>query len=389
MFTHRSLNFLLSAGKSLTLCLAFSTCLLAALINSALASCQTSPLAALVRIIPDGEFTNGTGVVLTPDGYIVTARHVIDGYLDVFVKFYQHSVLHKAEVVSADNYLDIALLKVDLPRNERLLAPLTSGDNLTQSIPEFLCVGGYGINEIVDPVSRAISWKIDPVHFDNLVVRSNLYGFIFMEGQIKSGFSGGGAFHFDKLFGINLERGKFGSRILPFSKIRSFLIRNGLGIDATGQVTRLADLEDLVRQVQNNRGNIRKILTAVSWRAELVQGDLIVSYDRVLDLQEVVGVFLGTAYPIFDGAEFFEWLKNSGRPLGFEINGSITDDRMVFNNAESGITALRIRYWDEYHVDVRFKGLMEVRIEGFIRKLESDEKIGPILLKARGSITPP
>ena len=54
----------------------------------------------------------GSGVIVSPDGYILTNNHVIDGATDVRVTFADKRQL-KAKVVGTDPKTDIAVLKVE------------------------------------------------------------------------------------------------------------------------------------------------------------------------------------------------------------------------------------------------------------------------------------
>jgi serine protease Do len=54
----------------------------------------------------------GSGVVVSPDGYIITNNHVIDGATDVKVSFADKEE-YPAKVIGADKYTDIAVLKIN------------------------------------------------------------------------------------------------------------------------------------------------------------------------------------------------------------------------------------------------------------------------------------
>jgi serine protease Do len=59
----------------------------------------------------------GTGVIISPDGYIVTNNHVVDGATDVRVIMSDRRIL-PAKVVGADPLTDLAVIKIeghDLP----------------------------------------------------------------------------------------------------------------------------------------------------------------------------------------------------------------------------------------------------------------------------------
>lgn len=61
---------------------------------------------------PQIEHGLGSGVVISPDGYIVTNNHVIDGAVDIRVTTSNRRVM-KAKLVGADPLTDLAVLKVD------------------------------------------------------------------------------------------------------------------------------------------------------------------------------------------------------------------------------------------------------------------------------------
>jgi serine protease Do len=61
---------------------------------------------------PQIEHGMGSGVVISPDGYIVTNNHVIDGAVDIRVTTSNRRIL-KAKLIGADPVTDLAVLKVD------------------------------------------------------------------------------------------------------------------------------------------------------------------------------------------------------------------------------------------------------------------------------------
>jgi serine protease Do len=54
----------------------------------------------------------GSGVVVSPDGYILTNNHVVDGATDVKVSF-ANKEEYPAKVIGTDKYTDVAVLKID------------------------------------------------------------------------------------------------------------------------------------------------------------------------------------------------------------------------------------------------------------------------------------
>jgi len=54
----------------------------------------------------------GSGVLISPDGYIVTNNHVVDGAVDINVTLKDRRIMH-ARLVGADPLTDLAVIKVD------------------------------------------------------------------------------------------------------------------------------------------------------------------------------------------------------------------------------------------------------------------------------------
>ena len=61
---------------------------------------------------PQIEHGMGSGVVISPDGYIVTNNHVVDGATDIRVTLSNRRIM-KAKLVGTDPLTDLAVLKVD------------------------------------------------------------------------------------------------------------------------------------------------------------------------------------------------------------------------------------------------------------------------------------
>jgi S1-C subfamily serine protease len=54
----------------------------------------------------------GSGVIVSPDGYILTNNHVVDGATDVKVSFSDKREF-PAKIIGTDKYSDLAVLKID------------------------------------------------------------------------------------------------------------------------------------------------------------------------------------------------------------------------------------------------------------------------------------
>jgi len=61
---------------------------------------------------PQVEHGIGSGVIISPDGYIVTNNHVVQGAVDIRVTMQDRRIMH-AKLVGADPITDVAVIKVD------------------------------------------------------------------------------------------------------------------------------------------------------------------------------------------------------------------------------------------------------------------------------------
>jgi len=88
----------------------------------------------------------GSGIIMTPDGYILTNNHVVDGASDVRVTLSDKREL-KARIVGTDPKSDIAVLKIDASN----LPCITVGDSSKVQVGDYaLAVGDpFGVGQTV------------------------------------------------------------------------------------------------------------------------------------------------------------------------------------------------------------------------------------------------
>lgn len=138
----------------------------------------------------------GSGVIITPDGYIVTNNHVVDGASEIEVTL-NNNETYKAEVIGADPISDIALIKVDA--NEDLeYIPFGNSDNV--KLGEWVLAVGNPFNLKSTVTAGIISAKarnLDP--YDR-----SPQSFIQTDAAINPGNSGGALVNINgELIGIN------------------------------------------------------------------------------------------------------------------------------------------------------------------------------------------
>ena len=92
------------------------------------------------------EHSLGSGVIVNPDGYILTNNHVVDGASDVQVTLSDKRNF-KAKVVGTDPRTDLAVLKIPTPG----LASVTLGDSTKAKVGDIVLAIGdpFGIGETV------------------------------------------------------------------------------------------------------------------------------------------------------------------------------------------------------------------------------------------------
>jgi serine protease Do len=153
----------------------------------------------------------GSGVIVSPEGYILTNNHVIDGATDVRVTLSDKREF-KARVVGADPKTDVAVLKVDAKN----LAPITIGDSSKVQVGDVaLAIGNpFGVGQTV---TKGI---ISATGRGNLGIE-DYEDFLQTDAPINPGNSGGALINDrGELVGINtaiLSHGSGGSQGIGFA----------------------------------------------------------------------------------------------------------------------------------------------------------------------------
>ncbi|QMU63888.1 MAG: trypsin-like serine protease [Flavobacteriaceae bacterium] len=138
----------------------------------------------------------GSGVIISPDGYIVTNNHVIDDATDIEITL-NNRKKYKAKLIGTDEKNDIALLKIDEENMELTYIPFADSDNA--KIGEWvLAIGNpYNLNSTV--TAGIISAK-----GRDLQGNSNVDAFIQTDAAVNPGNSGGALVNTrGELIGIN------------------------------------------------------------------------------------------------------------------------------------------------------------------------------------------
>ncbi|MBT8272943.1 MAG: trypsin-like peptidase domain-containing protein [Bacteroidia bacterium] len=136
----------------------------------------------------------GSGVIISPDGYIITNNHVIDGAQSITITTNDNRTLN-AELIGTDPKTDIALLKVD---SDEDLPYTTFGDSDTAKIGEWVLAVGNPFNLTSTVTAGIISAKSRDLS------GRNTQSFIQTDAAVNRGNSGGALVNTNgDLIGIN------------------------------------------------------------------------------------------------------------------------------------------------------------------------------------------
>jgi serine protease Do len=181
---------------------------------------------------PHREGGLGSGVIVSPDGYILTNNHVVDGATDVTVTLADRREF-KARVIGTDPKIDLALIKIDASG----LPAITVGDSSKLQVGDaVLAIGNpYGVGQTVTMgiVSATDRTGLGIEDYED---------FIQTDASINPGNSGGALVNDrGELVGINtaiLSHGSGGNQGIGFA-VPVNLARNVMDQLAThGHVTR-------------------------------------------------------------------------------------------------------------------------------------------------------
>ena len=137
----------------------------------------------------------GSGVIISPDGYIVTNNHVIDGARDLQITL-NNQKKYKAELIGADKSNDIALLKIDTD-TELPYTPFANSDNI--KIGEWVLAVGNPYN-----LTSTVTAGIVSAKGRDLEGNGNIESFIQTDAAVNPGNSGGALVNArGELVGIN------------------------------------------------------------------------------------------------------------------------------------------------------------------------------------------
>ena len=347
---------------------------------------------------------SGSGVIIRPDGYIVTNNHVVQGATKIEVTL-NNNKTYEATVVGTDPATDVALIKIDAAG----LPTLAFADSDKLRLGEWVLAIGSPLGEELRSTITAgiVSAKGRSMpHYNG---EFKIESFIQTDAAVNPGNSGGALVNkAGELVGINTAivstTGSYTgySFAVPsniVSKVVSDLIDFGsvkrakLGVsmsNLTDKIAKDAGLNSLdgvyVNEVQSG---------GAADKAGLKKGDIVIKVDdtvikKASDLQVVVNNF----HP---GDKAVLWIIRDGKPMQLdvefqgteEVTGTVAEDgSIVFYGAKIGQTDKGVEIISAGNGKLAAAG----GEDGFVIKFVNDQKVNKpqdvidIAKKARRSI---
>jgi Do/DeqQ family serine protease len=129
---------------------------------------------------------SGSGVVISPDGYIVTNNHVVSG-ADVVTVTFNDRKTAQAKVIGTDPSTDLAVLKID----EENLPFMEFGNSDDVHLGEWVLAVGYPLSLDATVTAGIVSAKARSLGINAQKSRSAIESFIQTDAAVNPGNSGG------------------------------------------------------------------------------------------------------------------------------------------------------------------------------------------------------
>ncbi len=340
----------------------------------------------------------GSGVIIEPDGYILTNHHVIERAERILVKLADGRTL-RADVVGSDPDIDIALIKVD-GKGPFPAAPL--GDSETLRVGEWVCAIGNPLayeHTVTVGVVSYIGRKLFDKGLDN---------YIQTDAAINFGNSGGPLINTrGEVIGINSAISSRASNIgfaVPVNQARAVLpqlkqfgrvARGYIGValkDVDPDLQRSLNLgiargalvQDVSEGSPGERAGLRPydLITAVDGRAVSTNDELI---RRISSMAPGSPVRLDL---VRDGRAVALTVKLAERPPGRPIQARKTGPTQPSSNPAPPEEPLGLRVRDLDRDDVarlalqrRLQGVVISRVDPLSAAFDADLERGQVILE--------
>lgn len=306
----------------------------------------------------------GSGFIISPDGYILTNHHVIDGADSVLVRLLDRREF-EAKIIGSDRYSDIALLKVDA----KDLPVVTMGDADKLKVGEWVLAIGSPFGLDYSVTQGIVSARGRSLPSEN---NANYVPFIQTDVAINPGNSGGPLFNLaGEVVGINSQiyTRSGGSIGLSFAIPISVAVNVVEQLKSSGHVVRGwlgVGIQDVDRGLAESFGLDKPAGALVSFieaggpaeKAGVRIGDIVVDFDgkpiaESADLPHIVGL-------IKPGTRTQMRVIREGKPVELRIKvGELPDDADSTSVAKASTSGGRLGLVVE-DLDARQKSRLHV-----------------------------
>jgi serine protease Do len=233
------------------------------------------------------QMSGGTGFIISPDGYIITNNHVIEGATKVEVRFgpQDEERTVQAKIVGRDPSTDIALIKIDVPDQ---LPTVRLGDSERIRVGDWAIAVGNPLQfertltvGVISAKGRSLGISETTQSFEN---------FIQTDAAINFGNSGGPLVNINgEVIGINTAIRAYAQnlgfatpinvakKIYPQLKEKGTVTRGYLGI----RISEVSDVEAKNLRLPNSHGAlVQSVESGPASKAGLQPDDVIVQIDN-------------------------------------------------------------------------------------------------------------
>jgi Do/DeqQ family serine protease len=213
---------------------------------------------------PRTQIGTGSGVIVSPDGYIITNNHVISGSDKISITLNDNRV-YDARLIGTDEKTDIALLKIEA---EDTLPAIAFGDSDTAKVGEWVLAVGNPFNLTSTVTAGIISAKARDLS------GRNSQSFIQTDAAVNPGNSGGALVNASgELIGINTAISSQTGSYIGYS----FAVPSNIAKKVIQDILEYGDVQEGVLGVT---GNALSGKNAKAFGVESTQGFMVTSVEE-------------------------------------------------------------------------------------------------------------
>lgn len=227
----------------------------------------------------------GSGVIVSPDGYIITNNHVVENASKIVVRL-KNQKTYDAELIGHDAESDLAVIKI----NEKNLNAVVYGNSKDVKVGQISLIIGNPLGKLGGTVTLGIISAVDR----NITIDGHSMSLIQTDASVNPGNSGGGMFNdkgqligivVAKTGGANVEGLGFAIPVDKVKAVAKDLAQYGYvkGRPATGMTyIDLTNVQDaIIYSVPNLGIYIKSVDSEAAKKAGFQKGDMVFFVDKI------------------------------------------------------------------------------------------------------------